>query len=329
MAKENEPGETRAANDEAERLWAEMDALEAEAAPAPAAGDPPAVEEEGPEWPADPAAPAVEEPAAEAEPPAPVEHPLGEGASEAQKAAYDKLQTELAEARETARRNAGRARKLEELRKAAQPRPTATAALDRLATARAELKERNSEYPELVDPIDKALESVQESVKDLNSIEEERRTSAQADVQTVLDEEVARFTKAHPDAVDVLQKLQGDDFTIWLLDQPAHIRLAFYNNQEAIVDAEAAIKLVDAVKAHLGIAARASEHEPADPAPSPQQNHALSDKRARQLRASAAPTNARRQPAVSGIPKTAATDQEMWEFWEAKDAEEAARSRRA
>lgn len=322
MPTPEEQAEIDAAN-EADKIWREME--EAETGKPVAATDDEnarlAAIENDPAWEGAEEEPAAATPAAVTEPGAPGAEP-GDGETPEQKAERERLDRELRNAERAAARSAGRVRKLAEQAEALAARRAQTGV--KLTAAQEKLAQLKDEYPEIVNPVTEALESLSESVKDLHTAEEERRTEAQADVAENLKEQEAIFLAEHPDAKDVLAKVPRDELLGWMLDQPARIRAAYYANENSLVDGKAAATFLSAYKAaHSGNGPTPSVPPIPTPTPTPTPDPSLAARRERQLSAIAAPVGNRRVPTPSGIPKSAATNEEIWNAIEAQERAEA------
>lgn len=222
---------------------------------------------------------------------------------------YEALAAEKARLEQRERSAAGRAvgfqRRYEELQKAAKPRPVDE---DRptLDAALAALKE---DYPEIAEPLTKALGGIEGRVKDLSEAEEGRRTAAEAELNDYVQRETEAVLEAHPDYLEVLGK-NSDKLAEWVNDQPLRVREAFIRNQNEIVNGAEAAEIVTKFKAHLGL--------PVPGAPAPSGRPPLSDKRERQKSATASPSNRGRRPTPSGIPEDG-DPQDIWNAFEAME----------
>jgi ABC-type nitrate/sulfonate/bicarbonate transport system substrate-binding protein len=159
-------------------------------------------------------------------------------------------------------------------------------------------------------PLSKAIESVNSRAEQVEAAQRGRIETELKEEQQRYIEEVNAQTEAlkqeHPDYLDVVSK-NVDKWLTWVEDQPKAIRDAVARNADDITDAAAASKVLSAFKAYLNPPATA-------PQPSPQ-----SDKRQRQIGATASPGTSNRQPVVTGIPEDG-DPQAIWDALEKEDA---------
>lgn len=240
-----------------------------------------------------------------------------------QKAAYEALAAERTKfeqkARDSGARVAAHQRKLDKLYKQIQPNANDGAAA-RLQQARQTLTARESDYPEIINPVAQVLDAVNENLSQLSAAEQRRREAAQAEMAEIVREETERLAELHPDWEDVLNKHGGQQFAAWVEDQPRRFRDAFVRNANAIVDSASVAEFMSAYKAHLGIV---PANAPAAPPPANPPNNTLTERRERQLAATASPTTSTRRPTVSGIPE----EGDPAEIWKAVVAMERAKQR--
>jgi hypothetical protein len=230
----------------------------------------------------------------------------------AAKEAYEKLQQEKKQLEHETRSHEGRvaarqnriaelSRQLEQMKK---PEPSGDDPLTQIA----------SDFPELHAPLSKAIESVNSRAEQVEAAQRGRIETELKEEQRRYVEEVNAQTEAlkqeHPDYLDVI-KANVDKWTMWVEDQPKAIRDAVARNSDDITDAKAAAQVLSAFKAFLNPPATA-------PQPSPQ-----SDKRQRQIGATASPGTGNRQPVVTGIPE----DGDPQAIWDAFEKEEARKQR--
>lgn len=227
-----------------------------------------------------------------------------------QKAAYDALSADRAKLEQKARSAEGRItahqRKIDELYKQMQPR--ASDADTRLQQARRTLTAVESSYPELINPVSQVIDAVNENLSQLSAAEERRREAAKEDLAEIIREEEAKLAEEHPDWQEVLSKHGGQQFAAWVEDQPRRFRDAFVRNANAIVDSASVAEFMSAYKAHLGIV---PANAPAAPNRNNPPNNSLTERRERQLAATASPARAVRRPTISGIPEDA-DDEAAW-----------------
>ena len=280
-------------------IWNEIVAAEDAAKAGKDAPEKPAVELVAPEAPegtqAAPAAPQAD---------------IWANATPEQKAAYDALVSDRAKLEQKARSAEGRAtahqRKIDELYRQMQPSANGADA-SRLQQARRTLTAVESDYPEIINPVAQVLDAVNENINQLSAAEQRRREAAEAELAEIVRDEEAKLAEVHPDWQDVLSKHGGPQFAAWVEDQPSRYRDAFVRNANAIVDSASVAEFIGAYKAHLGIVPATA---PAAP-PLATQPNPLTDRRARQLAATASPTASARRPVVSGIPEDA-DDEAAW-----------------
>lgn len=237
-------------------------------------------------------------------------------AYEAEKVAREKAERE---AKSAVGRVAPLQRRLDELRRAAQP-----AGDDKIKEAREAIRAHEEEYPEIAKPVAKALDAITEK----NAAEDKsRREAAATELADIERHATTMLAEKHPDWEAFLNKHGGDGFAAWLDDQPRRIRDAAYRNANSIVDGEGAIVLMDAYKAHVAGQSAAAAPAPAPTPPAataPNPPTSLDDRRKRQLEATATPSQTGGRPTVTGIPEDG--DPEV--LWRQIAAEEA-RQRRA
>lgn len=167
------------------------------------------------------------------------------------------------------------------------------------------LQKLAEEYPEVAQPLLDEMDALRNTVTSLQSVEQEREQRFVAEQEQVLATE-------HADWQQVLST-NGATFAAWLDDQPKAVRDAAQANANRIVDARAAADVVGRFKQFIGITGQQQQAaQPATPQPS------LSDKRQRQLAASATPRGVRR-PVASGIPEDG-DEEAIWAAFEAQEA---------
>ena len=262
-------------------------------------------EKKGLEEPVASESPVEAEPAekpAQAEPaPEPVD--IWANATPEQKAAYEAATAERAKNYERFRSSAARASALQKkLNAAAQEgrrdeRP-----------AREELAGISQDYPEIAQPLEKALERIDGRLEHLAKARQSEIETDQAELVGIVEAETKTLAAKHPDYVTVLQQ-NGPAFQAWVEDQPARLREAAYRNGQMIVNADEAAQVIDGFKRFItGGAPRA--------APEPPQS--LDSKRQRQLASMSSPQRSgSSRPTVSGIPEEG--DEEA--IWAAIQAE--------
>lgn len=234
-------------------------------------------------------------------------------APEELRAAYEAERARSAELEQKARSAEGRAkahqRKLEDLRRAMEKSKSP----EMLLEAQNELRRVENEYPEVTQPLKKALGAITDRI---TAEEEGRARAARTEFGEIIRTETAKLAERHPDWDTFLKQHGGPAFAAWVDDQPRRIREALAVNGDAIVDADGAIALIDAYKQHLGVkpaAAPASVPSAVHPTHNP-----LADRRQRQLAATATPNRSGGRPTVSGIPE----DGDPQAIWDAFEAEE-------
>lgn len=299
------------ADKSAEDLWNELAAEDAEK-PEPNAPDE-AIEEtegDGTDGNAQQDATAADA-GAEAEPSSP---DPWKDAPEELRAAYEAERARNAELEQKARSAEGRARahqrKLDDLRRAMEKSKSP----EMLLEAQNELRRVENEYPEVTQPLKKALGAITDRI---TAEEEGRARAARSELAEIVSTETAKLAERHPDWDAFLKQHGGPAFAAWVDDQPRRIRDALTVNGNAIVDAEGAIALIDAYKQHLGVMP-ASAPASVPPAAIHQTPNPLADRRQRQLAATATPNRSGGRPTVSGIPE----DGDPQAIWDAFEAEE-------
>lgn len=177
-------------------------------------------------------------------------------------------------------------------------------------------------YPEIAEPLSKALEVMDGRFAEQERKEQGRKTAAQeeladteAELANIIRAQETALAEVHPDWFDVLSK-NGPAFQAWVEDQPRKVREAAYANAETIIDAKAASEVLDAFKAYLSPNTRP---QPAPATLTIPETQPLNDRRQRQLAASASPRKPGSRPVVAGIPE----DGDPADIWAAFDAAEA------
>jgi len=267
-----------------EEIWGEIQAgkeqspAPADAPPSEAAGE--STGDPAPAPAADPASPATAVPAAD----------LWATATPEQKAAYEILQASEAEKDRRLRRSFGKISALSRKINAAE----ASAKENRHeAKSRDEIAPLGNDYPEIAQPLTKALDTIDNRLDHLSKAEKSSLEADQRELKELVDVETETLIKAHPDYATVLKE-NSAAFATWIEDQPRSIREAGYRNANFIADSDGAIKVVEGFKTHLG-------HVTA-PAPTPAPQPSLDDRRQRQIAASASPQRSGGRATVSGIP---------------------------
>lgn len=178
-----------------------------------------------------------------------------------------------------------------------------------IKTASDKLQKVREEYPEVAEPILEELSNLSSKFEAMTAAEAARQQ--QAAEQT--SQQVTRtLAEKHPDWETVLRE-NGSRFWSWVEDQPKAFREMASRNAESFVDGQEAAELVGRFKEHLGLGAKPTP-PPAPGNPTPP----LSDKRRRQLEASAAPRPTGGRATIAGIPE----DGDSEAIWKAFDAEE-------
>lgn len=176
-------------------------------------------------------------------------------------------------------------------------------------SARAEIAGIKDDYPEIAQPIEAALGHIEERIERLNKAEMSAREADQNELNSLVEAETNRLLEVHGDYADVLRQ-NGTAFQQWVDDQPRYMRDAAYRNAEYIVNAEEAIGVVESFKRHLGLIK--------EPAPPTHQQQSLSDRRQRQIAASATPNRTVSRPTVTGAPPDG-DRASLWNYWKAAD----------
>lgn len=278
-----------------EEIWSE---IQAEKEPATAASEqqPAAAPEPAPVSEPDPAAPAAD---------------IWANATPEQKAAFEAAQADAAEKEKRLRSSYGRVSALQRKINAAQPSREASNARDEIAGIR-------NDYPEIAEPLTKALDKIDGKLDHLSKAETSDVEAARTELAGIVEQEASRLAARHPDYVAVL-KANGPAFKAWVDDQPLRIRQAAVRNAENIFDADGAIEVVEGFKKHLGLDKAPAPAPTPAPAPSPASQPTLDDRRQRQIAASASPQRSGGRATVSGIPAEGDEDA----IWNAIQAEKA------
>lgn len=177
------------------------------------------------------------------------------------------------------------------------------------------------DYPEIAGPLKDALGTLQAQIDTVKTSEDRRQKASATDLAAHVEVETAALEAEHPG----YEQFIGDNeavFIAWLNTQDDATRATFAKNQEYIVDAASASKVIRGFKAHL-----AQQKAPVkDPAPETgdekdppvKETPALDSRRKRQLKGSATPANKGRGPTLSGVPKDGDEDA-LWDAWEEHD----------
>lgn len=293
-------------------MWAEMDAAEKVETPA----DP-----NDADFAQDDAAPqsetGQEQPAEQAQQPAEQPGPdIWANATPEQRAAYEATERKARELEQQRRSDEGRVaafqRKYEELRKQTSTQPPAK----RQSAAEA-LEALRNDYPELAEPLAKALEPFEQALTQQDADRNARREADAAEVTDHIRAETQRLEQKHQ-GYEAFLRQNGAAFREWVEDQPRRIRDAAYRNAEVILDAQAADEVLTLFKAHIA----GPPNGAASGAPATQHNAApLNDRRQRQMGATVSVRGSRR-PALSGVPE----DGDPEAIWDAFDRVESARA---
>ncbi len=233
------------------------------------------------------------------------------------KAAYDQLAAKTAKIETDFKSVNGRVsayqKRYEDLARAAQP-----VKKDETADPLKAIEGLKQDYPELAEPLEKALEAIQGRIDNLDKAEEGRRVAAQTGLETLVDDETKRLEQEHPDWLETLEK-NGAAFAAWVEDQPRRIREIAYRNDKAIVDAAGAAEVMTKFKEHLKpVTTPAAGTDTSTKT----QTQPLNDKRERQLAGTASPTRQGGRPVVSGIPEDGDPEQ-IWKAFDAADQQRA------
>jgi hypothetical protein len=195
-------------------------------------------------------------------------------------------------------------KKLDELSRSASPANQPKPGDDR-EERRRKLAE---EYPEVAQPILDEMDALKAEIANLSSAETRRE-------QMTLEQQEAALTQQHADWQQILGQ-NGATFAAWAEDQPKAIREMVARNANQIADAQAAAEVIGRFKQYLGIGEQPQQQ--AAPSAQAAPRNTLSDKRQRQLAASAAPSGGSRRPVASGIPEDG-DPQAIWDAFEAAE----------
>ncbi|MCA0276255.1 MAG: hypothetical protein LCH86_09635 [Proteobacteria bacterium] len=228
-----------------------------------------------------------------------------------QRAAYEQAVTERAKFEQRSRSASGRISALQRKINAAQASPSRD-----LGNAREEIAGIQQDYPDIGQPLTKALEKIDGKLDQLSASEKADLESARSELNDLVSTETNRLLAVHPDYEDVLKK-NGKAFVAWVEDQPRAMRDAAHQNADYISDSDAAIRVVEGFKRHLGLIKADPAPTPApDPQPAPQPK--LDDRRQRQIQGSASPHGKVGRPTVSGIPEEG-DPKAIWDAFDAQD----------
>jgi hypothetical protein len=310
--------------EDAETIWAELDAEEAastpEKDPPSSQGDRDEFEDAGDadEDKGETGAQDGEKPAA-ATAPSPKAAPAAEpdpwaNAPKELRETYERERRERQELEQKFNRERGRTssltKKLEQL--APPPAPPSPPTDD-------ELKTVESEYPEVAKPLIKAIDALKGQVSSLTAAEQARHQQTSAS-------EADAVRKVHPDYLKVIQD-DPDGFDAWVRDErhPRWVLDAYEANGQQVVNAKDVIDIVTEWKIYKGLMQRPqSQQQSSGAQPKPQPS--LADKRQRQLAGSVTPTTQRSTTPAghSDVPEEGDSQQ----IWDAIEAKERRRARR-
>lgn len=218
-----------------------------------------------------------------------------------QKAAFEAAMSERAKFEERFRSSAARAGSLQRKINAARKEAS------RAEPARDELAGISQDYPEIAQPLEKALARIDGRLENLTKARQSEIESDEAELAAIIETETKTLAAKHPDYVTVLKE-NGPAFAAWVEDQPARVRAAAYRNGQMIVNADEAAEVVGGFKKFL--------NPEAAKAPDPQQS--LDSRRQRQMASMSSPQRSgSSRPTVSGIPEEG--DEEA--IWAAIQAE--------
>ncbi|WP_395451188.1 hypothetical protein ACHMW7_16180 [Aminobacter sp. UC22_36] len=231
-----------------------------------------------------------------------------------QKAAFEAASADKAKFEQRYRSSVGRISALQKKINAAQATPSRD-----IGNARDEIAGIQQDYPDIGQPLIKALEKIDGKLDHLSNTEKADLESARTELNEIVDGETKRLLSVHPDYEDVLAK-NGKAFVAWVEDQPRSIREAAHQNAQFIADSDGAAKVIEGFKRHLGLI-----KEPPAPAPTPQPapQPKLDDRRQRQIEGSASPQRTGGRPTITGIPAEGDEDA----IWAAIQAEKAQKAR--
>ena len=186
------------------------------------------------------------------------------------------------------------------------------------------------EYPEIATPMLELIEDQRDTIKGLNDKVAALTGRASEDVKSKhIEAQTTALTDVHPDWLDITGAPGGNhadetarataanQFTAWLEKQPGYVQEAARQNGEYVVDAAAAIDLIDRFKAHQrGANQPTPSPNPGDPKPSgATPKPGPSPKRQHQLDSAAAPVTPAPGIARDGIPDE---PEAAWNYFERK-----------
>ena len=175
----------------------------------------------------------------------------------------------------------------------------------------------NTEYPEIAGPVGNRLDAIEASQQQQAKKDKDLQDDANVDHQRKVEVQTHLLGVEHKDWLDVANT---PEFNGWIDDQPRKERDIAARNAKEIVDATAAGELITRYKAF-----RLEQDKPARPDESQETVTSLAAKRKRQLESSASARPKGPGTVVSGIPEDG-TDQEIWDGFDRKDAQEAAQA---
>lgn len=177
------------------------------------------------------------------------------------------------------------------------------------------------EYPEIAGPLKDIVGTLQAQIDTVKTADDRRQKASDLDTAGHIEVETAALEAEHPGYIEFI-KDNGQEFVTWLNSQDDATRATFAKNQEYILDANAASKVIRGFKTHLA-SKTAPKDDPApntegDKVPPKKDNPQLDSRRQRQLEGSASPASKGRGPQLSGIPESG-DEEALWEAWEKHD----------
>jgi len=191
-------------------------------------------------------------------------------------------------------------------------KPTAEAKLSREKLAKA-----REEYGDVIGPLADQMDVYEKRMEGMSKANESQLQRSQRELTDFHQEQTDIFRKEHPDGHASIAE-NRPAFDAWLRDQTGDLRDAFKVNEQFMVDGKSAAYVVASWKASLADAAKGD-------APAPDSKATLQARRDKQLVGSKSERPGGSSAVTSAPPADGASDQAIWDHFEAADAKRSAR----
>lgn len=237
----------------------------------------------------------------------PADEDIWAAATDAQRAAFEKTQTELAELSKIKKtwerqrnQTSGMSRKIEELQRQLAEREAAdTPAAPSFDEVEEELKALREEFPDIAKPIDKLATLVRSFDARFQSVD----AATQAALGRVTVSAEQEVENVHPGWVSLITEEHADEYAAFIADedQPAWVQRAVQVNADAINDAKLASRLIARFKESIGLQDPPKNEQSAQADEEKQRDK---DRRKRQLSGAASPAPKGNRGTTSADPVT-------------------------